>query len=438
MRQRPVIPPPALAAGLLFARKGYRHLFLNPGIPDWLVVDGAGARVLGLCRGDRSADDIVAEVAGLGGEPAAVTGLLDRAACHGLFGPPAAPAAAAPVGGRPGCAAVSSGLATVHVALTNRCNLRCQSCHAESGRSAGMLSLTELTDLAGQVEAAAVSGGLHWVLSGGEPMLHPALLDFAHHLSVKGHSVALLTNGTLVNAGNAPVVARAFDLIKVSLDGSREDIHAGTRGTGNHIAVTRAIDLLLAAGANVEVATVVHRGNRDDLPVLAARYGGRLAVQPFIAAGRGAAAAGLALSGEEYHAALSAMPGFLPTAEIRRVVAAARGRGIRSCAAAGGEISVDETGEVYPCRLFHRPAYKAGNIRRQPVAEILASPVFRRLAGLTVDVLDGCGDCPIRLICGGACRARAFHESGRDDVAGGFCAYERLAYVDAILDGAEL
>ncbi len=429
---------PRLRPDLFYTRKGDRHLFLNPGIPDWLVVNGNGAYVLGRCTGEHSAGEIAAHVAGLGGDPAEVDDLLARAGRHGLLdraGTAAPDPDAAPAGdSRQACG--GQGLSIVHVALTNRCNLRCTSCYAGSGRSAGILSLTELADLCRQVEGVAASSGVEWVLSGGEPLLHPACLDFAGHLRVKGYSVSLLTNGMLVTPGNAATLAAGFDLIKVSLDGSREESHARTRGTGNFATVVRAIDLLLEAGANVMVATVVHRENCGDLPALVARYGERLTFQPFFPAGRGADESGLALSGEEYYAALFEIPGVRPLGEIERVLATARGRGIRRCAVGGGAISVDEAGDVYPCQMFHLPQYKAGNIRRQPLAEILASPVLRRLAALEVEAVEGCAQCPVRLICGGACRARSFHEVGRDDAAGPFCAYERQAYINGIIDTA--
>ena len=436
---------PRLRPDLFYTRKGDRHLFLNPGIPDWLVVNGNGAYVLGRCTGEHSAADIAAHVVDLGGDAAEAEALLARALEHGLLDRPGA--APPPPEDLPPeepawddcrCAVTRRGVSIVHVALTNRCNLRCLSCYAGSGRSAGILSLTELADLARQVEAASAPAGVEWVLSGGEPLLHPACQEFAAHLRVKGHSVSLLTNGVLVTPDNAQTLATGFDLIKVSLDGAREETHARTRGTGNFAAVVRSIDLLLAAGANVRVASVVHRENRGDLAELVARYGERLTFQPFFPAGRGAAEADLALTGEEYYAALFETPGVRPLGEIDRVLAMARGRGIRHCAAGGGEISVDEAGDVYPCQMFHQPQYKAGNIRRQPLAEILASPVLRRLAACEVEALEGCAACPVRLICGGACRARAFHETGRDDAAGPFCAYERLVYVNGLIDTAIL
>jgi len=55
------------------------------------------------------------------------------------------------------------------------------------------------------------------------------------------------------------------------------------------------------------------------------------------------------------------------------------------------EISISETGDVYPCQLLHAAEFKAGNIRELSLAEIYyESPVFNRLRGINVDTLGKC------------------------------------------------
>src|SRR5271157_4514740 len=101
-------------------------------------------------------------------------------------------------------------------------------------------------------------------------------MDFAELLKSGGHRVSLLTNGTLINAANAGRITAFSERIKISLDGSTEDIHAVTRGRRNHASVLAAIDLLVKLGANVQVAMTVHRGNRHDIDAMTRRYGAML------------------------------------------------------------------------------------------------------------------------------------------------------------------
>jgi hypothetical protein len=45
--------------GLLYAEKNGKHLFLQPNIPDWIVVNSNGAILLSRCDGKTSLEEIV-------------------------------------------------------------------------------------------------------------------------------------------------------------------------------------------------------------------------------------------------------------------------------------------------------------------------------------------------------------------------------------------
>jgi radical SAM protein with 4Fe4S-binding SPASM domain len=203
--------------------------------------------------------------------------------------------------------------------------------------------------------------------------------------------------------------------------------------------VIRAIDLLVSLKTNVIVAMTVTRENRSDIPNMVSRFGSRLALQPLFKAGRGQDKGGLSLTGLEYYDALASVDGVAPMGMIARTLESIRGRGVRRCALAEREISISETGDVYPCQLLHAEEFKAGNIREISLAEIYyESPVFNRLRGITVDTLGKCSTCQLRYICGGACRARDFYEVGSIEEVGEFCEYEREAFINGIFESVEL
>jgi radical SAM protein with 4Fe4S-binding SPASM domain len=162
-------------------------------------------------------------------------------------------------------------------------------------------------------------------------------------------------------------------------------------------------------------------------------------LQPLFKAGRGRDKDELSLTGLEYYDALASVDGVAPMGMIARTLESIRGRGVRRCALAEREISISETGDVYPCQLLHAPELKAGNIRGRSLAEIYyESPVFNRLRNITVDTLGKCSTCQLRYICGGACRARDFYEVGSIEEVGEFCEYEREAFINGIFDSVEL
>ena len=56
----------------------------------------------------------------------------------------------------------------------------------------------------------------------------------------------------------------------------------------------------------------------------------------------------------------------------------------------------------------------------------------------TVDKIEKCKDCFLRLFCGGACQARHYYENNNIDVAGNFCEYEKKGIINGLLSNYEL
>jgi radical SAM protein with 4Fe4S-binding SPASM domain len=430
---------PKLASGLLHFEKGGKHLFFVPDIPNWLVVNANAAALLLSCDGARSAGEIVRSFGLTGRSSEDALALFKEAGVRGVIeGGQAAKRIGGECPARVVPRATLAPLRSVYVKLTGECNLRCEYCYANSGVSTPVLAMEVLRRLS--MEAAGMSPQVEFVLSGGEPLLHPGALDFAEEAVAQGHDVHLLTNGTLIDTDEvARRIAASVKLVKISLDGSTDEVHSMSRGRGNYARVTRAVDLLVHHGANVQVAMTVTRRNATDISNMASRYGSRLALQPLFKAGRGAGQDAEALTGEEYFLALSSVDGVAPMGSLARTLEGLRGRGVRKCALADREISVAENGDVYPCQLLHAPEFLAGNIHSSSLGDIyFGSPVLKKLRELDVDVIEECAVCPIRLICAGGCRARDYYDLGTVERAGEFCEYEKLAFINGILDHTQL
>ncbi len=424
-----------LADEVVYAESGGKHLFLQPESPDWMVVNQNGAILLSRCDGS-TMEEVLGEAAESGWEQASA--LFAEALARGVLVKVSARARVKTLKiVRRKQREVPQKLSMVHLKLTNQCNLGCSYCYAQSGKRSGALSWGDLEMIARDV--AAVSDSVAYVLSGGEPLLHPSVLDFAEKVKAAGNKVHLLTNGSLIDGANAARIAAAADVVKVSVDGSIDAVHSATRGKGNFARVTRAIELLLACGANVVVAMTVTRANCGDIAAMVARYGSRLSLQPLFQAGRGSSANDLALTGVEYYRALAAVEGVAPMGDVGAKLNSLRGRGVRRCAMAEREISIAETGDVYPCQLLHDARFRAGNVRERSLAEIYSkSPVFARMRQISVDTLGKCSACAVRYLCGGACRARDLFEVGSEELVGEFCAYEREALLNGIFESVEM
>ena len=85
--------------------------------------------------------------------------------------------------------------------LTKRCNLKCDHCYLDATtKSAGgddELSTEECYTLIDQI--AVVNKGCLLVITGGEPLVRPDILDIARHAVKLGFMVVFGTNGMLID-----------------------------------------------------------------------------------------------------------------------------------------------------------------------------------------------------------------------------------------------
>ena len=427
-----------LVDDLFYSKRSDKHLFLNPNLPDWMVVNSNAALLLSQCDGQTSPRDIAALYdVPIPDIEALFQQAKDRGLLHDLSESAldecrqvASPEHLSTTGRLPH-------LGVVHWKLTNACNLKCSYCYAESGQTHTQMTLDELTHVAHQV--AEVSPSVEHILSGGEPLLHPDCLTFAEQLKSSGSQITLLTNGILVNKKNIHRITSLFNHAKISLDGSEEDIHALTRGSTHYAHIVQVIDDMIELGLRVTVAMTVHRGNLHDIGPMSQRYGSRLTFQPLFMAGRGADENALAITGEEYYQALAGVESVAPMAAIGTVLENLRGKGSKRCALADTEISISETGDVYPCQLLVEPEFVAGNVHSTTLKDIyFDSDVLKKIREISIDTIDKCSTCPIRLLCAGGCRARDYFEVGSLEEAGAFCEYEQHAFIHGLFDSTIL
>jgi len=265
--------------------------------------------------------------------------------------------------------------------------------------------------------------------------LSPYVVELAGYAKSLGHQVHLLTNGTRINEKNVKRISETFDLIKISLDGSTSEIHELHRGKGSFIKTLKAINLLIQQEAPIQIAMTVTKKNIHDIDAMTKKFGSRLTFAPLFVAGRAKSNKELSITGKEYYKALSSVSGVKPLSNLCSSLAASKQKRIMKCAIGDGEISISETGDVYPCQLLHFPQFCAGNIREQSLKSIYeTSDKLQACRELTVLKVAGCKKCDIRFICGGGCRARTFYEKNRLDVSGDFCEYEKLAFINGLFE----
>jgi radical SAM protein with 4Fe4S-binding SPASM domain len=408
-------------------KKNDKVLFLNPGVPDWIVVSKNGAAILQLCDGKRTVEGIADALSMFGRKDSKkeiIKFFEDITSNTTFFSPPNIKT---PV-------YQPSKLRIVQLSLVDKCNLNCIYCYAtERPESTNKLTQEEHFKLIADING--ISEKVNIVLTGGEPLLSPYALELAEYAKGRNNQVQLLTNGTLITEQNAKRIADTFSLIKISIDGSTPAIHDFHRGEGTFSKALRGFELLKKHDAPVQIAMTVTKKNIQDIDAMTKKFGSSLTFAPLFVAGRAKTNKGLSITGKEYYEALSSVNGVNPLSYLCSSLAASKQKRIMKCAIGDAEISISENGDVYPCQLLHLPQFKAGNIRNQPLKTIYeTSEVLKSCRKLTVLEIPECKKCEIRFICGGACRARAFYEENRLDVSGSFCEYEKLAFINGLFE----
>ncbi len=151
---------------------------------------------------------------------------------------------------------------------TRRCNLKCVHCYASSRDEhyPGELSTEEGKWL---LDSLAAFGVPTVLLSGGEPLMRPDLLELAAHARERGLRCVLSTNGTRISPETAAdLKAAGMQYVGISVDGIGA-VHDRVRGQrGAFEEALAGIRNCVAAGLRVGLRFTVHRLNRDQLPAV--------------------------------------------------------------------------------------------------------------------------------------------------------------------------
>ncbi len=150
--------------------------------------------------------------------------------------------------------------------LIRRCNLSCKHCYASASEKdfKGELTTPEIYDVMDDLRAFRVPV---LILSGGEPLLHPDIIDISKRAKRMGFYVALSSNGILVSDDNVDAIAEVdYDYVGISIDGIGAT-HDKFRGQdGSYEAAMQGIRLCRDAGLKVGLRFTMTQDNAHELP----------------------------------------------------------------------------------------------------------------------------------------------------------------------------
>ena len=313
--------------------------------------------------------------------------------------------------------------------LTERCNLRCRHCYQDRFTGGDDLDWPGLKKVADHLLSALRGWGrkacIH--LTGGEPLLKPALWPLLGYLSLRPEieELGMITNGLLLDEGSLERLSAVpkFRKVKVSLDGGEARVNDFIRSAGTFDRVVKNIALALESGAfDLQLMFTVMKSNLEDLPSFIRLCEGLgvqgMILERFIPWGRGREFREDVLDRGQWrgmvralfeHFAVELAEDEIPPYQAFQVDFRGEEPELLGapCVLGTEGFCIMPPGDVYPCRRF---PLSVGNLREEPLEDIWEkSDVLNQLRDRR-NLKGKCGKCPQEGCTG--CRSLAFCLTG--------------------------
>ena len=166
--------------------------------------------------------------------------------------------------------------------LTDRCNLNCIHCyiHSPEGRRAHKGDPLPTTRILSILDELAELGCLFFLITGGEPLLHPDFARIYRHAKRCGLMVTVFTNGTLVDEATVELFSEYPPrAVEITVYGATQATYEEITGVaGSYDRCMRGIHLLHEAGTTLCLKTMLMEQNKHEfyaIKQLAADLGAR-------------------------------------------------------------------------------------------------------------------------------------------------------------------
>lgn len=145
--------------------------------------------------------------------------------------------------------------------LTSKCNLECKYCFNWKHDTSFVYE-----DALRILQIARKKGHKYVAITGGEPFLHPRILDILKYAHELGFWITILTNGTIIDSE----IIECLKLlprtqIRISVDGGNAETHDSIRGDGTFNRTLANIKLLVQNKIFVGIGLTVYEDNISEI-----------------------------------------------------------------------------------------------------------------------------------------------------------------------------
>jgi cyclic pyranopterin phosphate synthase len=156
----------------------------------------------------------------------------------------------------------------VRLSVTDRCDLRCRYCMAETMRFLPKSDILTLEEIALLADILIARGVTRIRLTGGEPLVRRGIADLVGRLGSRiGRGLdelTMTTNGTQLVRHSRQLHEAGVRRVNVSLDSRREDRFRHITRGGDLAQVMAGIDAAVAAGLGIKINMVGLKSVNDD------------------------------------------------------------------------------------------------------------------------------------------------------------------------------
>lgn len=332
--------------------------------------------------------------------------------------------------------------------ITGRCNLRCKHCYRTEG-DVEALSFDDIIAVIEQFKALVntynthhnVKRRAHINITGGEPFFRKDIKDILFYLGENKDvfSYGILSNGSFIDDEIIAILKKTeVSFVQLSIDGNRE-MHDSLRAEGDYDRVFKTAEYLEKNGIKTYISFTANKSNYKYLPLVAhecrKRKIAKLWSDRLVPIGNGQDLEKLKITSDilpDYIKYLKKAKGNLFTQKLYKKTNVTMNRALQfqnsngeiySCSAGDSLITVDEFGNIMPCR---RMPIICGNVLKENLCDVYYNnAIFKELRQKFTP--KECSNCEFSYYCNGGakCQSYATYNSFyKADPACGLCSYK--------------
>ena len=313
--------------------------------------------------------------------------------------------------------------------ITGRCNLRCKHCYRTEG-DVETLSYKDVVNVIEQFKILRlqynkvnqIKKKAHVNITGGEPFFRKDIKEILKYLGENKayFSYGILSNGSFIDDETIKILKETeVSFIQLSIDGNRE-MHDSLRAKGDYDRVLKTARYLEKNGIRTYISFTANKENYKYLPLVARECRKRgitkLWSDRLVPIGNGKELEKLLITADDFYSyrdTLKKAQGNVFTKAFFKKTTVTMNRALQfldsdgcyySCSAGNSLITVDEFGNIMPCR---RMPIICGNVFDSNLSEIyFKNETFNALRRCTVP--EECMTCKYSAHCKGGAKCQSF------------------------------